>query len=273
MKYAARLARVADRCEARGIKVVRVSGWENRGRIKTENGRRYAQDMVSIESLIVHHTATGGREDYRSLKTVTDGRGDLAGPLSNWGGGRMGTLFLIAAGSANHTGATRELWQSNQYASGFEAENDGIGEPWSLPLKVCMTVWAQEMRKEFGVPQARVLGHREICVPVGRKPDPANFDMNEFRKLSDYPALYSILEDLVAQMSEDEKNRFMRFVDSQNRTWDERQKSKAVGHENDELWLSEGFMWTEANTARAAAASERTNQLLEELIKLEKAKA
>lgn len=187
MKYAARLARVADRCEARGIKVVRVSGWENRGRIKTENGRRYAQDMVSIESLIVHHTATGGREDYRSLKTVTDGRGDLAGPLSNWGGGRMGTLFLIAAGSANHTGATRELWQSNQYASGFEAENDGIGEPWSLPLKVCMTVWAQEMRKEFGVPQARVLGHREICVPVGRKPDPANFDMNEFRKLSDYP--------------------------------------------------------------------------------------
>jgi hypothetical protein len=186
MQYADRLERVAQRCEARGVPVVRVPGWRTRGRIR--NGK--PQDMISILSLIIHHTATGGTADYRSLKMVTDGRGEpnpLDGPLCNWGGGRMGTLFLVAAGSANHTGATKELWQSNQYASGFEAENNGIGEPWSVPLKLTMTIWAQEMRREFGVPRPRVLGHREVCVPVGRKIDPANFDMNQYRLSTDYP--------------------------------------------------------------------------------------
>lgn len=183
MKYADRLELVAQRCERRGITVVRVPGWRDRGRMK--NGK--PQDMISIESLTIHHTATGGTKDYASLNLVTNGRSDLAGPLCNWGAGRAGTLFLVSAGSANHTGATRELWQSNQYASGLEAENNGIGEPWTLPLKVAMTIWAQEMRKEFKVPAARVLGHREICDPVGRKPDPNNFDMYAFRIASQYP--------------------------------------------------------------------------------------
>jgi N-acetylmuramoyl-L-alanine amidase len=189
MKYADRMARVATRLRERGYTVVEQPGWRTRGR----------HDFDSLESLIIHHTATGGTADYRSLKMVTDGRGEpnpLEGPLCNWGAGRLGTLYLIAAGTANHTGKTRELWQSNSYAAGLEAENDGVNEPWPSVMVDAMTAWAQEMRREFGIPQARVLGHKEVCVPVGRKIDPANFDMARFRKATDPPVINQEDDDL-----------------------------------------------------------------------------
>lgn len=81
------------------------------------------------------------------------------------------------------------------------------------------------------------------------------------------------LEALVAQLTDDEKNRFMTFVDNYNRTWNVEQTSKAPGHEGEKVWLADGLMWTEGNTSRAAAASEqllteqrKTNELLAKLV-------
>lgn len=268
MRFAERHARVAARLRERGFTVVEQPGWQDRG----AGGR----DMSAVEHLTIHHTATGGRQDLPSLTLLTHGRADLTGPLCGWSAGRNGTLAIVAAGRANHAGQTWQPYQSNDRSVGLEAENNGVGEPWGRPIMDAMTAWAQEMRREFNIARDRVQGHKETCVPVGRKIDPANFDMAAFRVASDPPLLTpptsSFLEDIVAQLNDDEKARFMRFVDTMNRTFDVRQKSKAVGHENDELWLSEGFMWTEANTSRAASASERTNQLLQQLIDLQKGK-
>lgn len=179
MRFADEFARVADKLRTRGFTVHEQAGWATRG--------RRGEDLIAVDTITVHHTATPGADDYRSLNLVTNGRSDLAGPLCNWGVGRHGGIYLIAAGSANHTGKTWTLQQSNKYAVGIECENDGVGEPWSGELWDALTALVQELRREFAIPSGLVYGHREICVPAGRKVDPTPDIMRALRNRSDPP--------------------------------------------------------------------------------------
>ena len=155
-----------------GVKVSEHPGWKTRGR-----------GVLNIKGIICHHTASQPGKNAPALGTVVNGRSDLPGPLCQILLGRDGTAYIIAAGRANHAG--RGLWHGisngNGNMLGIEAENSGVGEPWpdkqvEAYVQICAAIcrW-----KKFGAEM--VAGHKEYCLPKGRKIDPAGINMVDFR--------------------------------------------------------------------------------------------
>jgi len=172
---------LADVARRTGYPVVEVPGWKTRTR---------PQAMSDIRTITCHHTANGGAPgDYPSYNTVLKGRRssdpekDLPGPLAQYGIGRSGTIYVFAAGSANHAGASRSVNYEKTHAIGIEAEAVGVpGTKGDWP-EVQMDAYARlcrQLMREFGLSINAVLGHKETCAPEGRKSDPS-FDMDEFR--------------------------------------------------------------------------------------------
>lgn len=158
---------------AAGLRVELVPGWEGRGR-----------ELSGIEGVICHHTAGPAKGDHPSLDTVTNGRPDLAGPLSQLVLGRGGTFFVVAAGRANHAG--RGSWNGitdgNGRLLGIEAENTGRpDDPWPAEQMAAYRLGVAAILRHLGLPAGAVAGHKEYALPAGRKPDPT-FDMPTFRR-------------------------------------------------------------------------------------------
>ena len=105
---------LANVLENAGLKVAEQSGWQTRGRT----------DMGTVRGVMCHHTAGPKTGNMPSLGIITNGRSDLPGPLSQLGLGRDGTIYIVAAGRANHAGAGN--WQGvttgNSSFIGVEAE-------------------------------------------------------------------------------------------------------------------------------------------------------
>ena len=158
---------------AAGLKVAEQPGWETRGH----------GDMGPVLGVLCHHTAGAKTGDAPSLKIVTEGRRDLAGPLSQLVLGRSGTFYMVAAGKCWHAGAG--TWQGvtsgNTHLIGIEAENTGLkDDPWP---EVQMDAYARgcaAILKHIGGAPIMVAGHKEYATPKGRKSDPS-FDMAKFR--------------------------------------------------------------------------------------------
>jgi N-acetylmuramoyl-L-alanine amidase-like protein len=172
------LANVARRT---GYPVVEVPGWETRTR---------PQAMSDIRTITCHHTANGGAPgDYPSYNTVLRGRlnsdpaKNLPGPLAQYGIGRSGTIYVFAAGSANHAGESRSVNYEKTHAIGIEAEAEGTDHAKGDWPEVQMDAYARlcrQLMREFGLSINDVKGHKETCAPVGRKSDPS-FSMDKFR--------------------------------------------------------------------------------------------
>lgn len=166
---------LADAARMTGYPVSEVGGWPTRG----HGGFRV------VECVATHHTATSRAApgDYPSLRVVRDGRAGLPGPLCNLGLGRSGTIYVVAAGVAYHAGASAwaGYYDLNDEAIGIEAENDGVGEPWSADQldAYCRLVAAllYYMRRDA----SRFAGHKDIALPKGRKIDPAGIDTGWMR--------------------------------------------------------------------------------------------
>lgn len=154
------LARVAKKT---GYPVVEVAGWKTRGH----------GGMGAVQAIVCHHTVGPTSGNYPSLNVVKNGRSGLPGPLANYGLGRDGTIYVIAAGLAYHAGAVKADAYRNVHALGIEAENTGTGETWPAPQLDSYIKLCKALIDEFKLPVARVLGHKEVCSPVGRKIDPA----------------------------------------------------------------------------------------------------
>jgi peptidoglycan hydrolase-like protein with peptidoglycan-binding domain len=157
-----------------GLKVAHVDGWEERG-----NG-----DVGTVQGVICHHTAGPRSGNMPSLRTVTHGRPDLPGPLSQLGLGRDGTFYIIAAGKCSHAG--RGIWKGiktgNTSFIGIEAENTGLSNdfPWPAVQLDAYQRGVAAVLKHIGRNAKFCAGHREYALPAGRKPDPT-FDMDGFR--------------------------------------------------------------------------------------------
>ncbi|CAF0762743.1 unnamed protein product [Adineta ricciae] len=171
------LTGLADILRAAGLKVVEVAGWKTRGH----------GVMSSVKGIIVHHTAGPATGDFPSLAVVRDGTSSLKGPLAQLGLGRTGTWFVIAAGRSYHAGSTiDDSIYGNGNATGIEAEASGLPATnsghahWPEVQYQSYVKGVKALQKAYGVPTARVLGHKEAAVPKGRKIDP-NFSMDEFR--------------------------------------------------------------------------------------------
>lgn len=161
-----------------GLTVIEEPGWQTRGH----------GDMGPVKGVLCHHTAGSAHGDMPSLEVITNGRPDLAGPLSQLGLGRSGTYYVVAAGKCWHAGAG--AWQGitsgNSSFIGIEAENTGLpDDPWP---KVQMDAYAKgcaAILKHVGAPSLMCVAHREYALPHGRKNDPSFSDMHAFREAVD----------------------------------------------------------------------------------------
>lgn len=163
---------LADMPRAAGLKVAEQPGWKTRGH----------GPMGTVRGILLHHTAGPLGSNMPSLGVVTNGRKDLAGPLCNYGLGRDGTVYVVAAGRAYHAGggSWHGVTAGNTEMIGVEAENNGIGEPWSevqieAYVRLCAAVLSH-----VGADPIMAAGHKEYAIPKGRKIDPT-FDMVAFR--------------------------------------------------------------------------------------------
>jgi peptidoglycan hydrolase-like protein with peptidoglycan-binding domain len=159
--------------ENSGLKVAPVAGWQDRGR----------GEVSTTLGIICHHTA--GRRDGNmpSLRTLIEGRGDLAGPLAQLGLGRDGTYYVIAAGRSNHAGPG--IWKGittgNMSFIGIEAENTGLGDdsPWPAVQMDAYARGAAAILAHIRRPIDFCIGHKEWA--PGLKPDPS-FEMKPLRE-------------------------------------------------------------------------------------------
>lgn len=164
------LTNLADILRHAGLQVVERPDWKTRGH----------GPMVDVKALVLHHTAGPATGDAPSLGVVERGRPDLQGPLAQLFLARSGTWYVVAAGLCWHAGATFEPWQGNAHAIGIEAEATGR-DAWPGPQYDSYVRGARALANHYVVPYARVLGHREVAKPAGRKQDP-NFDLATFRR-------------------------------------------------------------------------------------------
>lgn len=157
-----------------GLKVVEVKGWQTRGH----------GDMGKVFGVLCHHTAECKDHDLEpALKTITEGRKDLMGPLCNLGLGQDGTFYMVAAGKAWHAGPGEwhGVTEGNSHFIGVEAENDGLGEIWPEIQMDAYAKGSAVIAKYCGFTAQMVAGHGEYALPKGRKSDPS-FSMPDFRK-------------------------------------------------------------------------------------------
>jgi hypothetical protein len=159
-----------------GLQVREVKGWKSRGR----------QNAFAPRGVVFHHTASNRNSGADpSLAICVHGRSDLPGPLCNVLVGRDGTVYVIAAGRANHAGLGGP-WRNipkdsgNAYLAGVEVENNGVGEPWpEQQLRACALVFATllvGMRRN----ESWLCGHKEWA-PT-RKIDPGKLVMADYRR-------------------------------------------------------------------------------------------
>lgn len=164
---------LADAARLTGYPVSEVAGWRTLG----HGGFRV------VEGVTAHHTADGPSGDYPSFNVVRNGRAGLAGPLSNYGLGRTGRIQVIAAGACWHAGASR--WAGftdlNDEFIGIEAESVGSRDDWTAAQRDCyprlVAAALYYMRRDA----SRLCGHKECALPLGRKVDPAFWNLNEMR--------------------------------------------------------------------------------------------
>jgi len=140
---------LGDALEAAGIAYVEVgyssldptgaAGW-------WERGRPASTGQFDPAGVLCHHTASpAGTSDQADLNCILAGNSSAPGPISQLYIGRSATVYLVAAGRANHggggirPGVDDDCTDMNACLVGIEVGNAGTGERWSDP--VC-TVYA-----------------------------------------------------------------------------------------------------------------------------------
>lgn len=164
------LTGLAEALRSAGLRVIERDGWRTRGKLPFEP-----------RGVLAHHTGPFSSVDGM-VSLCINGRSDLPGPLAHTVLDPSGVWHVISAGRANHAG--RGIWHgldSNTQLVGVEAMHPGDRSPWpDVQLESYWTGMAAICRL-LGCPAELVAGHKEYCLPKGRKPDPVTLDMNVFR--------------------------------------------------------------------------------------------
>lgn len=159
-----------------GKQVIVSPGWQGRG---------HGGGLRALEIVISHHTGTPERApgDYPSLRVVRDGRAGLPGPLAQYGLGRSGNVYVIAAGLCYHAGASAYAGfvDLNDESIAIEAEDSGDGRWTHEQLHMyprLVGACLHFMRRGTD----RSASHRTVARPAGRKPDPAGISDDWMRQ-------------------------------------------------------------------------------------------
>jgi hypothetical protein len=186
---------LADACRKSGLKVVELPGWKTRSRPASTGG-------FAPRGVLCHHT--GGASDSRDYVDwmALEGRSDLPAPLCQLALDRSGTVYVCAAGRANHGGTAKSTGpmpsgDANSLYIGIEALNTG-SEGWSKAQYRAYVALCAALCAHYGWPATHVRAHRETSVTG--KWDPGRLDMDNFRR--DVAAAINDMEDEMANSDE-----------------------------------------------------------------------
>lgn len=168
-------------CRTSGLKVVEISGWKTRGRPASTGG-------FSPRGIMAHHTGSKANGVGVASGTLVVGRMDLPGPLCQLSLDRQGTVYVVAAGRANHAGKARSVrfvraGDGNTQTLGIEAQNSG-SEGWTPIQLGAYHRLCAALCDHYGWPRSNVVGHGETSLTgkwdPGIRPGQM-MDMNAFR--------------------------------------------------------------------------------------------
>jgi N-acetyl-anhydromuramyl-L-alanine amidase AmpD len=167
---------LADACRKSGLTVVELDGWATRTRPASAGG-------FDPRGVLVHHT--GGASDTKEYAywMAATGRSDLPAPLCQLALDRSGTVYVCAAGRANHGGSAKATGpmpagDANALYVGIEAMNTG-SEGWTRTQYDAYVALCAALCAHYGWPATHVRAHRETS-STG-KWDPGLLDMDKFR--------------------------------------------------------------------------------------------
>lgn len=171
------LIELANVLRAGGLTVVEVKGWQTRGRPKTTGG-------FNPVGVLWHHTGGDGNDLTYATWLALTGRPDLPAPLCQLSIDRKGTVYVLAAGRANHAGkakasGTVAAGDGNALYIGVECMNTGT-EGWTPEQYGAMVLTGAALAKYLGTSVQTQRGHKETSVTG--KWDPGALDMDKFRK-------------------------------------------------------------------------------------------
>lgn len=147
-----------------GLVVHEVAGWQERG--------ADGEPMDDVRGIVEHHTAGPKTGNMPSLEVLIHGRSDLPGPLCNLGLARDGSVYVVAAGKANHAGVGHGYGlptdNANPHMIGIEAESTGLGD-WTSAQLAAWPRLNKALMGAFRFPASMIIAHFEWTV---RKIDP-----------------------------------------------------------------------------------------------------
>lgn len=149
---------VVEALRDHGLHLGFCPGWETRG-----------SSTFWPQGHVCHHDAVASRWTTPPGLLIA-GRSDLAGPLCNTALQADGTVWLVAAGRANHagTGSWRGL-VGNSTVWGTEAQNAGTGQEWPDAQIAAYARLSAALGEYFGFSAEMVCRHAEWTT---RKIDP-----------------------------------------------------------------------------------------------------
>ncbi len=188
------LTDLADVLRNAGLRVVEIDGWETRGRPPDKGD-------FDPQGILQHHT---GARDQDVASTMDDreyavwlatvGRPDLPPPLCQISTGRDGTVYVCAAGRANHAGVALPSGpmpggDGNALYLGNENQNTGT-EGWKPAQLAAMVLADAAISRAYAWPADHTRAHWETSttgkwdpgdpdgIPLG---DKRVMDMDRFR--------------------------------------------------------------------------------------------
>lgn len=170
------LADLATAVRKSGLHVVELDGWRTRTRPASTGG-------FSPRGVLCHHTASSRNDREYAVWMATVGRSDLPAPLCQLALDRNGTVYICAAGRANHAGDARSSGpmpggDGNSMYVGIEAMNTG-SEGWTGTQRDAYVRLCAALCNHYGWPATHVRGHRETSLTG--KVDPGGLDLDKFR--------------------------------------------------------------------------------------------
>lgn len=179
------LTDLAQVCRTSGLTVVELPGWKSRGRPASTGGF----DPIGV---LCHHTAGASNDrGYVEWMAYTGREADgLPAPLVQLALDRQGTVYVLAAGRANHAGESGgsgpiPKGDGNALLVGIEAMNTGT-EGWTPTQYDAYARLCAALCAHYGWDASHVRAHRETSVtgkvdPSGATPGGPTFDMDRFR--------------------------------------------------------------------------------------------
>ncbi|CAN5338115.1 N-acetylmuramoyl-L-alanine amidase [soil metagenome] len=168
---------LADVLRAEGIRLVEYLGWRGRGH----------GDFKDIRGVMVHHTGS----DSATAASISDGRPDLPGPLSQLHIARDGTVTVVAVGVAWHAGVGMYPWlptnMGNWHTIGIECANSGTSPTaphrthWPDAQYDALVRSCAAINRRLAQNSSRTIGHKEYAGRVQGKWDPGAIDMDILR--------------------------------------------------------------------------------------------